>query len=113
MTSVRFFATPRGKLRGYAISGHAGQKPSVLGTGSQRNRLLCAAISSAAYLTANTLSDTLHLPCRINVRDGHMVVLLRAAGGGFAAQAVLRGLHAHMVQLAKEYPDAMRCTVIY
>lgn len=95
MTTV-CFQCAKGQLTGFSVSGHATQNAA-----DETGKLVCAAISSAAYMAANTLSEVLGLPLNATVRDGEMQVSLK--NGFEQAQAVLKGFRLHCEQLAQQY----------
>ena len=61
MISVEFFTTESGELIGFQIRGHAG--------GIQGQDIVCAAVSSAAYMTANTITEILHVDASVAVAE--------------------------------------------
>ena len=62
------FRYANGELKGFSLKGHAG--------GIEGTDIVCAAVSSAAYMTANTLIEICDLPADIDVADGKMSLLL-------------------------------------
>lgn len=88
---------------GFELRGHAGTAPAG-------KDLVCAFVSSAAYMTANTLTDVLHLPIEPEIDEGFLRVRL-SPDAGEAAQALLQGFHLHLRALAKQYPRAIK--IIY
>ena len=100
---VRFKFVRSGKTNiGFVCSGHAGFAESG-------QDIVCAAVSSAAYMAANTITDIYGAKAETDVEDGYMSVILTEAD----AQSVnlLSGLEAHIRALAKEYPRSIK--VIY
>ena len=95
MTTAVFFRR-EGRLGGFAVTGHTDD------TGSQQARLVCAAVSSAVYLTANTLTDVLKADATVSVDDGTMTLQLAHPDEG--AAALLEGLRLHLAQLEEQYP---------
>ena len=89
------FRTQQGQLTGFRIVGHAG-------AGTTGEDIVCAAVSSAAYMTANTITEVLSLPADITVEDGLMD--LTVTGDAAAAQALLSGFRLHLTALHEEYP---------
>ena len=83
-------------ISGFRISGHAGM-------GVSGQDIVCAAVSSAAYMTANTLTEILHLDPAITVEDGLMDVAFDEAIP--EAQAILSGFRLHIQALQEQYPD--------
>lgn len=69
-------------------------------------RLLCAAVSSAAYLTANTLTDITGASAEIGEDDGRMEITLISDPA--PCQDILRGLRLHLTALAGEYEKRIK-----
>ncbi len=88
-----------GEIIGFSLKGHAG-------CGVQGEDIVCAAVSSAAYMTANTLSDVCRLPIQAEVNDGEMTVMLCSLN--VDAKTVLDGFVLHMTELQKEYPTRIQ-----
>ena len=66
------FVSERNSLLIYAclqINGHSGSAASG-------EDIVCAAVSSAAYLTANTITEILHADASVFVDDGEMALRL-------------------------------------
>ncbi len=84
-------------VTGFEISGHSDFS-------EQGSDIICSAVSSAAYMAANTLTEVQELDCDITVNDGFMELKLSKAEAK-AAQVVLNGLLLHLDALSKEYAD--------
>ena len=102
MIRVRFFCSD-GQITGFTVRGHAGLAPAG-------EDVLCAAVSSAAYLTANTLTDVCRAPCDVTVSDGEMTVRLSGQNAN-SVQDLLKGFSLHMRELSRQYPEKLK--VIY
>ena len=102
MIRVRFFCSD-GQITGFSVRGHAGLAPAG-------EDILCAAVSSAAYMTANTLTDVCCLPCDVTVSDGDMTVRLSGQNAK-PVQDLLKGFSLHMRELSRQYPEKLK--VIY
>ena len=89
----------RSDAAGFVILGHAG---GVSGTDT-----VCAAVSSAAYMAANTVTEILGVDANAEVRDGYMHFSFR---GSTAAADVIRGLRLHLEQIAADYPAKVKVT---
>ena len=95
---IRAVFTVQDKLvTGFEISGHSGFS-------EQGSDIICSAVSSAAYMAVNTLTDVQKLDCNVTVNDGFMDLKLSKAEAE-AAQVVLNGLLLHLDALSKEYAD--------
>ena len=101
MTRVVFLRAGQ-TLLGYDISGHSG-------AGVAGEDVVCAAISSAAYLVANTITEVGPIPAETAATDGHMTVRVdkKDAAG---CQSILQGLLLHMEQLEQQYPHHIQVT---
>ena len=66
MVSIHFLTSSEGLLQGFLMEGHAG-------AGEAGQDVVCAAISSAAYLVVNTLTDICHVtPLTLRAEEGRM-----------------------------------------
>ena len=101
MIAVGFESADGGAvLTGFRVSGH---------TGVRGESVVCAAVSSACYMAANTITEVLGVDAQITVNDGYMRVA--AVGDDLPkVQIVLRGLRLHLEQLAQQYPDKIKIT---
>lgn len=100
---VRFKFVRTGKsITGFVVKGHAGYA-------EHGHDIVCAAVSSAAYLTVNTITDIIGAKAQVEVKDGYMLFSLTEPNG--EASKLLEGLYAHIRSLAKDYPSGIK--VIY
>lgn len=102
MTTVKFF-TEQSKLLGFEISGH-----STVSQKDSEGQVVCSAVSSAAYLVANTCIEIIGANVVSKVDDGLMCIKLKSMVE--QSQVVMEGFKLHITELAKQYPD--RITVI-
>ena len=88
-----------GLLCGFRMRGHAG--------GQAGSDIVCAAISSAALMAANTVTDVCGCHAVTRMRDGY---LLLAVGSRDleAANDVLEGLQQHLLELQQQYPKRLQ-----
>ena len=96
MTKASFFG--KESLSGFILEGHSSNNCDDLD-----GKILCAAVSSAAYMAANTLTDVIGCECDITVRDGYMSLKILSKEND--AQAVLKGLLIHLQQLSEQYSN--------
>ena len=89
-------------LTGFECKGHTGLADSG-------EDVVCAFISSACYLTANTITDVIKLDARASASDGYMS--LRIKSSPEKAQDILNGLVLHMTELQKDYPQNIKVTI--
>ena len=101
MIKVRF-SVGNGQLKGFEISGHAMFAESG-------KDIICASVSSAAYMAANTITDVIGANADAKAGDGAMSLSLNQPDE--RSQAVLKGLELHLTELSKQYPQNIR--IIY
>ena len=99
MIRVRF-RYPSPTAAGFTIQGHAGAAPAG-------EDIVCAAVSSAAYLAANTVTEVFGAPAEAEDRDGYMKFDVT---GSKEAVGILRGLELHLTTLAAQYPASIQIT---
>lgn len=101
MICVDFYTLPEGGLTGFRMEGHAG-------CGDAGEDIVCAAVSSAAYLTVNTITDILSItPLSLRVREGEMALRIDRQDEP-ACRVPLMGLKLHLTGLEEQYPEAIR-----
>ena len=90
-------------LCGFTIVGHAG-------AGVAGQDIVCAAVSSAAYLVANTLTEICRCGATAEADEGFMRVTVKEPD---KCADLLAGLQLHFSQLRQQYPDRITiCTEI-
>ena len=101
MIRVRFLVGNR-QLQGFEIKGHAMFAQSG-------EDVVCAAVSSAAYMAANTVTEVIRVNAKAEADDGRMLLMLEKADE--KTETVLRGLELHLTELSKQYPENIK--IIY
>lgn len=99
MTKVRFFGSGA-QLTGFCLSGHASKNAE-----DENGRLVCAAVSSAAYMAANTLSEIIGAHLKTEEEDGYLQVLVLTKTE--QCSPILQGFKLHMEQLEKQYKGSI------
>ena len=94
MIRVRF-KTAGGLICGFTLSGHAG-------AGVRGEDIVCAAVSSAAYMAANTVIEIIGATADITVDDGYMQVMLTDKIAD--CQDILSGFQLHLQAMQEQYP---------
>lgn len=95
MIRAEFFASKNGGLIGFCVTGH---------NGLAGRDIICAAVSSAAYMTANTITDVIRANAETAVEDGYMLVRVPTEQQE-ACQSILEGFRLHMLGLMEQYPQ--------
>ena len=102
MTKVTF-RLREGKLAGFSLEGHSNYA-------SSGNDIVCAALSSAAYLVINTITDVMNIPSSADAKDGYIGIIIDE-GYEDGCKEILKGFEAHINSLKKQYPKNIK--VIY
>ncbi len=100
MTRVKFLLKDEG-LCGFEIIGH-----SSIDADDIEGKIVCAAVSSAAYMTANTITEIVGDRCKIDFDDALMRVEVKAPTQ--KTVAVLEGLRLHLTELSKQYSKRIK-----
>ncbi len=100
MTKIRFFESD-GKFTGYEISGHSTSSAQDID-----GKIVCSAVSSAAYMAANTLSEIVGAELEAEVSDGYMCIKLKSLVE--QSQITLKGFYLHASELAKNYRNYVK-----
>ena len=95
MTRVKFSADEKG-LCGFEISGHSSKDGD-----DEVGKNVCAAVSSAAYMAANTVTEIIGDKAAADVSDGAMRFEVTTPCD--KTRAVLEGLRLHLGELSAEY----------
>ncbi|MBO5495502.1 MAG: ribosomal-processing cysteine protease Prp [Eubacterium sp.] len=100
MIRIEFYSGVDG-LCGFESTGHASEL--------EGENVLCAFVSSACLMTANTVTEVLGLDCDAQSENGYLKLMILENAA--PAQDILNGFKLHMTELAKDYPDNIK--VIY
>lgn len=98
MIRAEFFTQADGELAGFRISGHNGEAGEDI---------VCAAVSSAAYLTANTITDVIQAEAGVTAEDGFMLVRV-APKDVKNCRSILAGFKLHLLGLEEQYPENIK-----
>ncbi len=100
MTEIRFLKD-KGSVIGFEITGH-----STVSAEDTEGKIVCSAVSSAAYLTANTLSEIVNAEIDADIRDGYMKIKLKSKIS--ESQVTLKGFYLHASELANQYRNHVK-----
>ena len=95
MTKVRLFPN------GFSVKGHCSADMN-----DEAGKLVCAAVSSAVYMTVNTITEIVGDKADIIERDGEMTVKLASVSEH--TKTVLSGFKIHILQLEEQYPNCIK-----
>ena len=96
--------TASGEIVGFSMDGHADY-------GEEGTDIVCAAVSSAAYMAANTITEVFHADAQVSVDDGEMLVRL-TRNQAVNCRDILAGFKLHMVGLEEQYPENIRVSYL-
>ena len=82
---------------GFLISGHSGFAESG-------EDIVCASVSSVAYMVANTITEILKVNAKIEVNDGIMKLIVNKEQRHITKD-ILLGLKLHLEGLEEQYPE--------
>ncbi len=99
MIRIRFISNKH-TITGFELEGHSGYA-------HQGADIVCSAVSSAAYMTANTITEILGLCADISVDDGYMQMKLTSQDA-LKAQDILRGFELHVKELSQQYQSNIK-----
>ena len=99
MTSVKFLANEN--LYGFEIGGHSSKDCD-----DEFGKIVCAAVSSAAYMAANTVTEIIGDKADIVVDDGKMLFVCKKPSD--ATVKVLLGLKLHLTALSEDYSNNLK-----
>ena len=97
MITVNLLINDTGKPLGFEISGHANYAES----GSD---IVCAAVSSAAYMTANTITDVIKAEAEVFVNGSGKMFLQVSEKDISSCVDILLGFKLHLISLEEQYP---------
>lgn len=95
MINAEFFKAD-GAVTGFKVSGHSGMA-------DEGQDVLCAFVSSAVLMTANTVTEVYGVSADIKESDGFLE--LHVLQSAEKVQGVLKGLLLHLTELSKDYPQ--------
>ncbi len=99
MTKAVFYEKDE-KLIGFLIREHSGYD-------EEGYDIVCASVSSAAYLTANTLTEIVGAAADIDLREEYFEFVLKDKLD--EGQSHLQGLRLHLSSLAGDYSKYISC----
>jgi len=96
-----FFTVMEGRYTGFSVSGHSEMnKPG--------KDILCAAVSSAVEMAANTITEVLKVKASVNVEENRISLVLPKDASSEDASNVIAGLRLHLALLSKDYPGRIK-----
>ena len=100
MTSVKFLVDSKG-IYGFEINGHSSKDSD-----DTAGKIVCAAVSSAAYMAANTVTEIIGDKAQAEVHDAKMFFSVKNPCD--ATKKVLEGLRLHLTELSGQYSNNIK-----
>ena len=97
MTKVRL------SENGFSVKGHC-----TADANDELGRIVCASVSSAAYLVANTITEVIKDEADISVNEKTGEMLLSVPVPSNETKVVICGFKLHIEQLSEQYPDCIK-----
>ncbi|MBR6509854.1 MAG: ribosomal-processing cysteine protease Prp [Clostridia bacterium] len=97
MTSVKFLVDEKG-LYGFCVKGHSSKN-----SGDETGKIVCAAVSSACYMAANTITEVIGDEASAVVDDALME--FKVLNPTDSSVKVLEGLKLHLKELSGQYSN--------
>lgn len=104
MIDVQILTTDGGECVGFSVRGHAGY-------GEAGTDIVCAAVSSAAYLVANTVTEILHADAIAFASEGRMELQMNRRDASMCRD-LLAGFKLHLLGLEEQYPENIRVSYL-
>ncbi len=101
MIAAYFFTAKNGDLLGFSISGHAEW-------GISGDDIVCSAVSSAAFMTANTITDIIGVSADVTIDKTGSMILKISPNDSYRCREILLGFKLHMVILEDQYPENIK-----
>ena len=99
MTTAKFLFSDE-TIVSFELSGHSG-------AGEEGTDIVCSAISSAAYMAANTIIEVMKLNPKAVVRDGYLKIQMNLDDAR-KSKVITDGLYLHLSELQNQYPNNLK-----
>lgn len=96
MIEANFFVTEQGDILGFRLKGHSGYA-------CEGSDIVCAAASSAALMTANTITEIINVSAEVEGEDSNIYLRIFSKDAA-ACRDILGGFKLHMLGLEEQYP---------
>lgn len=100
MTEIKFYSL-QGELNGFEMNGHSDWA-------DEGSDIVCASLSSCAYMTANTITDVIGVAAEIEVGEAYMSLFVSKEDCS-KVKDIMRGFEMHVKALADDYSKYIVC----
>jgi len=91
------------KTVGFRLTGHSGMD-------DYGKDVLCAFVSSAAYMTANTITEVIGAKAQTSADDGYMYVRI-SDGYADRCRDIFEGFRLHLMNIQEQYPEYLKVMI--
>ena len=99
MIKVIFFKSGD-NIKGFELSGHSGYA-------EEGSDIVCSAVSSVAYMVANTVTEIIGVNAEVELDDGYMKFIPEKESD--EVQTIFKGMAIHLNALAQQYGKYLCC----
>ena len=99
MTTAKFLFSDDTVIS-FEVNGHSG-------AGEYGSDIVCSAVSSAIYMTANTIIEIMKLNPEAEVRDGYFKFTMNVDDAR-KSKTITDGLYLHLSELQGQYPNNLK-----
>ena len=103
MIEAEFFVSHDGRLTGFHITGHSGYEESG-------KDVVCAFVSSGAYMAANTITDVIGADAQAEAEDGDMLLCVNGTDID-RCRDILEGLKLHLMSVQEQHPEYLKVII--
>ena len=100
MIKAEFLVSHERDILGFHIKGHSGFD-------SSGRDIICAFVSSAAYMTANTVTEIIGADAVAEDNDGEMLVRVEKKDTE-KCRIIFEGLKLHLINTEEQYPNYLK-----
>ncbi len=100
MIKAEFLVSHERDILGFHIKGHSGFD-------SSGRDIICAFVSSAAYMTANTVTEIIGADAVAEDNDGEMLVRVEKKDAE-KCRIIFEGLKLHLINTEEQYPNYLK-----
>ncbi|MDD5796551.1 MAG: ribosomal-processing cysteine protease Prp [Oscillospiraceae bacterium] len=103
MIYVNFFKSDY-ELIGFEVTGHSDYS-------EKGSDIVCAAVSSAAFMAANTITDVLNVKTKLDYSDDGYIKLMLCVADAKACKIIMQGFKLHLCSLEEQYKNYIKVTI--
>ena len=92
-------------ILGYEISDHC-----TADDADEQGKIICSAVSSVAFMTANTITEVIGAAAETSVKDAFMSLSLTESID--ECQSILKGLLLHLSELSQQFPEFIEIKIL-